>query len=422
MRFAARELRGGLDGFRIFLTCLALGVAAIAIVGTVRASIEDGLVREGATLLGGDAEIELTYRYATSDEKQWMNEHADAVSEIVDFRSMAVVERAGQTERGLTQVKAVDDVYPIYGATTLDPDIALSDALDGTDALPGGVMDAVLVDRFGLNVGDIFRLAEQEFVLSAILTREPDSSSAGFSFGPRTIVRTVDLANSGLLTPGTLFETAYRLKLPADTDLDAFKLQADEAIEGGGFRWRDRRNGAPGVSRFVERLGTFLILVGLAGLAVGGVGVSAAVRAYLDEKVSVIATLKSLGAEGRTIFQIYLIQIGVLAVLGIAFGLILGATVPLLFAPLIEANLPVPVSSGIQYRPLAEAALYGVLAAILFSVWPLSRTENIRAATLFRDADLGLSGMPRWRYVLFTGAILIALVSSAASTPPCSSW
>ena len=42
-RFAARELRGGLKGFRIFLACLALGVAAIAAVGSVRSAIEAGL-------------------------------------------------------------------------------------------------------------------------------------------------------------------------------------------------------------------------------------------------------------------------------------------------------------------------------------------------------------------------------------------
>ena len=103
-RFARRELRGGLKGFRIFLACLALGVAAIAAVGTVRTSIEAGLAREGAALLGGDAELELTYRFASKEERAWMDENALRVSEIADFRSMAVV---GE-ERGLTQVKAVD--------------------------------------------------------------------------------------------------------------------------------------------------------------------------------------------------------------------------------------------------------------------------------------------------------------------------
>ncbi len=413
-RIARREMRGGVKGFRVFLACLALGVAAIAAVGTVRSSIEAGLAREGAVILGGDAEIELTYRRAEPAERAWMDKTALKVSEIVDFRSMAVLGRGDAVQRGLTQVKAVDDAYPLYGKVRLDPAIDLDRALDGQGSTPGAVMDPVLVDRLGLQVGGTFRLGGQDFILSAALLREPDSATGGFTLGPRTIVRTRDLAASGLLQPGTLFESGYRLILPKDTDLDTVRNDASGVIEGGGFRWSDRRNGAPGMSRFVERLSTFLILVGIAGLAVGGVGVSAAVRAYLDEKVAVIATLKSFGAERRMIFQIYAMQIGFLTLVGILIGLFLGASVPLLLAPVIEARLPVPVVLGLHPAPLAEAALYGALAAVLFTLWPLSRAENIRAAALFRDASLGLTGWPGPRYLVLTGLILVILVATAA--------
>ena len=89
-RIARRELRGGLAGFWIFLSCLMLGVGAIAAVGTVRAAIETGLSRQGAVLLGGDAALRLTYRFATDPERAWIEDRAARVSEIVDFRSMAV--------------------------------------------------------------------------------------------------------------------------------------------------------------------------------------------------------------------------------------------------------------------------------------------------------------------------------------------
>jgi len=111
-RIARREMRGGVRGFRLFLACLALGVAAIAAVGSVRAAIEAGLAREGAALLGGDAELDFTYRFATVDERAWMAQQAEAVSEVVEFRSMAVVGEAADADRALTQVKAVDDPGP----------------------------------------------------------------------------------------------------------------------------------------------------------------------------------------------------------------------------------------------------------------------------------------------------------------------
>ncbi|MEM6729388.1 MAG: ABC transporter permease, partial [Pseudomonadota bacterium] len=276
--FARRELRTGLRGFGIFLACLALGVAAIAAVGSVRASIEAGLAREGAALLGGDAEIEFTYRFASEDERAWMEAQARDVSEIVDFRSLAVTDVNGEVERALTQVKAVDSAYPLLGEVVLDPPQPLETALAG-DAVPGGLMERVLADRLGLTIGDTFRLGTQDFTLTALIVNEPDSSAGGFGLGPRTLVLRESLANSSLLEPGTLFSSKYRLALPEGADLALLKSEAEDRFAESGLRWTDARNGAPGISEFVDRLGAFLILVGLSGLAVGGVGVSAAVRA-----------------------------------------------------------------------------------------------------------------------------------------------
>lgn len=412
-RIAARELRGGLKGFRVFLACLALGVAAIAAVGSVRFSIEEGLQREGATILGADAEIGLTYRFAEPDERAWIEAQSEAVSEIVDFRSLATAGTGDDRRRGLTQVKGVDAAYPLYGEVQLEPDISLVDALVGANGTPGAVLDPVLIGVLGIEVGDTIRLGTQDFLVTAALLREPDGAGGGFGLGPRSIVLTEDLAESGLLAPGTLFESAYRMRLPEGSDLSALRAEAGEVLTGA--RWRDRRNGAPGVTEFVERLGAFLVLVGLAGLAVGGVGVSAAVRAYLDRKTTVIATLRTVGAEAQTIFLTYFLQIGALALVGIALGLVLGAMLPIVFAPIIADALPVPAVFTIHWRPLAEAALYGFLAALLFTIWPLARTEEVRAAALFRDAMGGLKTWPRPIWMTITLVVLGALVATAAA-------
>lgn len=385
-RLAWRELRGGIAGFRIFLLCLALGVAAIAAVGLVRAGIERGLADQGAVLLGGDAEMQFTYRRADDTELAWMKAHAARVSEMIDFRSLAV---AGE-ERALTQVKAVDDAWPLVGSVGLDQG-TLDQALAVKDGTPGAVMEQVLADRLGLTRGATFRLGTQAFHLGAILTSEPDTATAGFALGPRTIVRTADLAKSGLLAPGTLFQSHYRLLAP-QADLEQLQADAKAAFGTKGMEWADRRNAAPGVERFVDRMGAFLILVGLAGLAVGGVGVASAVSAYLEGKTATIATLHVLGAEGRLIFQSYLMQIGALAVLGIAGGLVLAAVAVALASPLIAGALPFPVAFTLTFGPLAEAALYGLLSALLFTLWPLARAERLRAAALYRG---GFGGWPR---------------------------
>ncbi|TYB82111.1 ABC transporter permease [Maritimibacter fusiformis] len=411
-RIARRELRGGLKGFRIFLACLALGVAAIAAVGSVRTAIEAGLAAQGAEILGGDAAIELTYRRASDDERAFFDGLADAVSEVIDFRSMAQLPDG--SDRALTQVKAVDDNWPLYGAPVLSPDMPLDRALDGQGGTPGAVMDPLLIARLDLTIGDIFTLGDQSFILTAALEHEPDNATAGFGFGPRTLVRTEALAASGLIREGTLFDAEYRLRLPPGTDLDATEQAVKTRLEGSGPRWRDSRKGAPGISQAVERLGSFLVLVGLAGLAVGGVGISAAVRAYLDEKTATIATLKTLGATSRTIFLSYAMQIGALTLLGIVLGLALGAALPIAFGPLIANALPVPARIGLYPAPLAQAALYGLIAAALFTLWPLARTEDVRAAALFRDGVTATRPWPAPRYLTATAVLLAALVGLAA--------
>ncbi|MFN7223459.1 MAG: ABC transporter permease, partial [Paracoccaceae bacterium] len=218
-------------------------------------------------------------------------------------------------------------------------------------------------------------------------------------------------AQSGLIGPGSLYETKYRMILPQGTDLDAVQAQTEAAYREKGVRWQDSRRATPGVERFVERMGSFLILVGLAGLAVGGVGVSSAVRAYLDGKVSTIATLKTLGAEGRTIFRIYLLQIAVLAGLGVSIGLVLGVAIPMALAPVISASLPLPVVFAPYPMPLAEAAFYGLITALLFTLWPLARTQNVRAAALYRGA--GRDGWAGWPAAFAVSGLLVLLVGGA---------
>jgi putative ABC transport system permease protein len=275
-------------------------------------------------------------------------------------------------------------------------------------------MQQVLADRLGLVVGDSFRLGVKDFTLGALLAFEPDNSSAGFALGPRTIVRTRDLEGSTLLAPGTLFETKYRMLVPPGTDLEAMKRLALAQFRDAGARWRDSRRGAPGIQEFVDRIGSFLVLVGLAGLAVGGVGVSAAVRAYLAAKVTTIATLKSLGASRGLIVGIYLMQILVLTIVSLAIGLSFGVALPLIAGPLIEDRLPVPIEIGLQARPLSEAGIYGALVAFLFALWPIAKTEEVRPAALYRDAFARIRALPRTRYMVLSAVALAVLVGLAA--------
>src|SRR6185295_15577665 len=88
LRLARRELGRGLSGFRIFLACLVLGVAAIAGVGSLSEALLNGLSLQGRELLGGDVELRLTQREANQQERAWLNAHG-RVSMTAELRAMA---------------------------------------------------------------------------------------------------------------------------------------------------------------------------------------------------------------------------------------------------------------------------------------------------------------------------------------------
>ena len=408
LKIAQRELTAALKdrlhGFRILMLCLIFGVASIATIGSLRGAIEAGLNSNGRVFLGGDAEIELTYRRASPQENDWMAQQSLQKSEIIDFRSMAVAR--DNSKRILTQVKAVDAAYPLVGEIVLSNGMSLPEALAGQNDLPGAVVAPALLRRLQLNLGDIMQLGEQEFVVMATLEKEPDNFG-NFALGPRSIVLAQDLEGSGLLSQGTIFSSKYRLILPNGADFDKAKavFETDWATAGG--KWKDARNASPGAARAIDRLSTFLVLIGLSGLVVGGIGVSAAVRAFVAKKTGNIAVLKTLGATPRQIFWIYSLQIIAYTVVAVILGVLLGAVSPFLARPFLPESLSTVAVISVYPAALLEAATYGALAAAIFSIWPLAQTEQIRPANLFRGGTP--QSWPAARYIM----VLVILLGGA---------
>jgi putative ABC transport system permease protein len=409
--YARREMRGGLAGFRIFLACLALGVAAIAGVGSLTAAITAGIVRDGRTLLGGDVEFRLTHREVGAAERAWL-EGQGRVSANGQMRAMA----GTPDRRALVELKAVDNLYPLYGTMDLQGGGSLADALAVRDGRPGAVVDDTLPLRLDVKVGDVLTVGDGDFVVRGIIAREPDHASGGFSLGPRVMISTDALAHTRLLLPGSLVNWEYRLQLPPGADARAVIAAANKAFPDAGWRGRDWRNGNPGLQQFIERLGLFLVLIGLTALLVGGVGVGNAVKAYLDGKTGTIATLKCVGAESGFIVRVYLAQVLLLAAIGIAIGLVLGAVIPSLLSQWAGHLLPVPVRLGLYPAPLALAALYGLLIALAFALWPLAKARETAPAGLFRDLVAPDRRLPSPFYIAATVAAFAALAAVAILT------
>jgi len=410
LRLAWRDLRGGLAGFRVFLACLALGVGAIAAILSISRALEEGASAEGRSLLGGDMSFSVAQRQAKPDELAYFNT-LGPISTSATLRSMA---RASDGTPGLVELKAADDAYPLYGEVTLEPAMTLAQALAERDGVYGTVVEPILLVRLGLDVGDRIDIGETNFEIRAVIDREPDRISGGFSIGPRALVSLKALDATALVQPGSLVRWHYRLALPDGTTGSTITsiTQATEAkLPAAGWRIRTRDRATPGVSRFTDRVALFLSLLGLSALLVGGVGVANATAAYLDSKSRIIAVMKCLGATSGLIFYTYLVEVLVLAVFGIAIGLVVGGALPIVLGAVAGDVLPIPARFAVYAEPLIFAASAGILTAFAFSLWPLGRAVGIRPAALFRDTVASTRRFPGAAVILAAVAAIAALAA-----------
>ena len=413
LRFAMRELRGGLHGFYVFIACIALGSMAIASVGSLAASLADGLAREGRVILGGDLAFTLIQREAAPAEREFLQAHGQ-VSSAATMRAMA---RTSAGQATLVEMKAVDGAYPLFGEALLDPPGPLANALAQRDGVFGAVADPTLMARLELKPGARIAIGNANIEIRAALASEPDKLAGGIGFGPRLLVNQDALRATGLLQPGSLVRWHYRLRLPnndaSDAAAKAISAQARTQLPEAGWDIRGRSNASPQLERNVERFTQFLTIVGLTALLVGGVGVGNGVKSHLDRRRETIATMKALGASGRRIFTIYLTQVLLLALFGGAIGVTIGAVLPFVVSWTFGAVIPLPIVPALHPAELFLALIYGMLTALVFALWPLGRAHDVPVAELFRDMVAPQPRRPRKRYVAFT-AIAVSVLASLA--------
>ena len=419
-RFAARELRHGvrgLRGFGVFLGCLALGVAAIAGVQSTASSIVTGLRADGREILGGDLALRAVYRDLAPDHRALIERTAAATTHFVEMRTMARLPDDAETGV-LVELKAVDGRYPLFGRVEARRDdgtpVPLAAALARDGGTWGALVDPALVERLDLEEGDTLAIGGIALEVRGTIEREPDRAGSGgpFGFWPRVLVSFDALAASELLREGSLVYHQYALRLAEGVRADAVQAEVGETLRDAGWQVRTFEDAAPQVRRMVERLGSFLSLVGLTALLVGGVGVGNAVRAWLDTRLGAIATLKCIGASRRVVFSTYLSQLTVIACIGVLAGLAAGALVPLAVGRLLETLLPTPVAVGVYPGVLGLAALFGLLTAVTFTIWPLSRAHETPAVALFRGAGLGVRpGRPGHLAAALAGGAALAVLA-----------
>lgn len=400
-RLARRDLSARFKGLRLLLVCLFLGTMALTAIGSLTAAIERELTTRGAELLGGDIQLSVWQRGLEAKERSALA-RVGTLSEGVRLQAMARTAAAAVP----VELKAVDAAYPLFGRLTLaDGRVVRSPA-------PGQAwLSRDAADRLGVDRGASIAIGTAAVTVGGIIAEEPDRLGEGFQLGPTVIVDARLPERAGLLAPGSMYRSKVRVALDAGQDPQAVGRAFLAGRPTAGFELRTRDEASPGADRFIQRMGDFLTLVGLAALVIAGIGIGGGVSSYLDGRRNAIATLKILGATSADIARIYALEIGVAALVGSLAGVVAGV----LLTPLLGLALQglLPVASGLVIDPaaIALALAYALLIALVFAAPPLLRARRFPAMALMRAR---VSPLARDRLAIAVVVLGLAAVAALA--------
>ncbi len=366
--------------------------------------------------MGGDVAIRTIYEPVTPAQFSFMREKMGPTSLIMETRAMA--RKGDESDATLAELKAVGLFYPIYGkleivdsegnpVTSPTQELLIrgtAEELDSGAKNWGALVEKELLERLDLKIGDNILLGKKTFYISGIIKKEPDRIGAmRFALAPRVMISDAVFRETGLAEAGSQVYYDHKIYMPhMETAEHLARMRKELAAAFPDAKWqvRDFLDASPTLRRMIERLSLFLTMIGLTALLIGGIGISQAVRSFLEGKLSSIATLKCLGAPARVVFRAYLFQILALTFLGIAAGAAVGALLPLLAAPFLTAKLSLGNHMGIYPRELFLSGIFGVLTVLTFSLWPLGRALRVRAADLFRDLVAPAGSRPDFNTLL----------------------
>jgi putative ABC transport system permease protein len=405
-RMAWREARASKGRFVFVVLAVAAGVAALSGVKGFNESVRYTLLAEARTLMGADLVVRLQVD-PTDEELAFLDslsERGIDYTPVTETVSMSSSLLSGQDSPPLlSSIKSADlSKYPYYGELVFDP--PSPDLADDSVVVSGD-----LLLRLGIEVGDMVQVGGGRFTIAAVALSEPDRMTTGFTLGPRVLMTHGGYEAAGLNVPGSRATQRLLVRLPEATDLNSVRREISEVF-GRRARVSDYTEENRTLSRGLGRATTFLSLVSLIALIVGGLGVATSIEGHLKQKMDSIAMIKCLGGTSRQVMQIYLAQSLMLGLAGSVLGVIFGFGAQLVFPQFLVAYFDVDVQLIVSAAPIFQGVLAGLLTALLFTIPPLLSIAEIRPALIFRrDMNESAPTIPNWKPYGAFGVIALGL-------------
>lgn len=372
VRMAARELRAAPRRMGLLIGTVAVGVAALVGINSFTDNLRDSVRDQARSILGAD--LSLSSRQPFSPRVIALLDSLGRSAErarITSFSGMAYVPRTTGTR--LVQVAAVAGNYPFYGDIRTLP----KDAWQRLQSGPHVVVDPSLLGALGARIGDTLALGDARFTITGTLEASPSEIGFRFALGPRIYIPATYLDDTGLLGFGARVEYEVFLKLPSQASAQQLAAQYRPRLTPERVRVRTVADDQRNLNQVLSRLTSYLGLVALLALLLGGIGIASAAVVLVRQRAESIAVLRCLGTTvGRT-FAIYLIEAAVMGVAGSVLGAAAGILVQRLLPGLLSGLIPVDVSPVISWRAVALGIGIGIWVTLVFSLIPLLGVRRI---------------------------------------------
>ncbi|GJL55558.1 MAG: ABC transporter permease [Nitrospirales bacterium] len=395
---AWREARASWHRFVFFFVCIAIGVGAIVGVGLFAANVEDAIFHDAKSLLGGDLEVS-SRRFMSEDSREVLNAlqaREIEISHVSELAAMVAVTNKNAEPSSLApatqlvELKAVEPSYPLYGAIETRPESSLASLFtrqaSNCEVIPcfGAIVQKSLLISLHVDIGDQIMIGQAHFSITGIIKKEPDRVASAFSLGPRVLISRQALEATELLQPGSRIRERYRLRVPPSQSLRPLLGELRGRLAKEGVRVVSFQDAQPRVRRFLDQLSTYLGLIGLTTLFIGGIGVASTIQGYLSQKMASIAILKTIGAETSFIIKTYLFQSLLMGGIGSILGVVLGMAFQTVMPALLGGLLPFSIDWTLSFTPVLKGLILGLLSTAVFTLWPLLTIRHVPPALVFR--------------------------------------
>jgi putative ABC transport system permease protein len=398
-KIAWRELQASRAKFLFVIVSVAIGVAALTGVRGFSDSFQKTLLGEARTIMAADLSARM-FRQPTEQEEQQLNVMASngiQRTQITDTVSM--VSSPGDPVPLLVSLKAVDPQrYPFYGTAELQPAGDLRQVLTDSTVV---VAEDLLI-RLHTQVGASLKIGDSTFRIAAILVHEPDRMSSGMGLGPRVMMTQAALEKSGLLQQGSRSGERFLFKLsPGNGNIAKVRARLEQVLPDAQVT--DFRESNPALTDGLKRSTGLLSLICLVAMVLGAIGVGMAMRAHLQQRVEVLAIMKSIGARSSDILRIYLFQTVLLGLVGGLIGVLFGLAVEWVFPSLLGKFLPLRLDLQLPWRSGLAGLATGILTTVLFCLPPLLEIRTVRPNLVLRRMVEEPGARRSWRVRLREG-------------------